>query len=102
MRMDSTRGLMSWADQVSPMYSTAQKRTTDFVIEHIRDVDYVRIDDPLPNPVRMDETNQASLEYIRDQALISATANAAKINEFAKLLVENMEARKNASETGRA
>jgi len=102
MRMDSTRGLMNWADQVSPMYSTAQKRTTDFVIDHIRDVDYVRIDDPLPNPVRMDETNQASLQYIKDQAQISATANAAKINEFAKLLVENMEARKNASETGRA
>ena len=102
MRMDSTRGLMSWADQVSPMYSTAQKRTTDFVIEHIRDVDYVRIDDPLPNPVKMDETNQASLQYIKDQAQISATANAAKLNEFAKLLVENMEARKNASETGRA
>ena len=102
MRMDSTRGLMSWADQVSPMYSTAQKRTTDFVIEHIRDVDYVRIDDPLPNPVKMDETNPTSLQYIKDQAQISATANAAKLNEFAKLLVENMEARKNASETGRA
>ncbi|MBP5756559.1 MAG: patatin-like phospholipase family protein, partial [Spirochaetales bacterium] len=95
MRMDSTRGLMNWADQVSPMYSTAQKRTTDFVINRIRDVDYVRIDDPLPNPVKMDETNPTALEYIRRQAKLTADKNRHVLKDFAKKLVENMEEHSN-------
>ena len=101
MAMDSTKGLMNWADQVSPMYSTAQKRTTDHVMERLSDVDYIRIDDPLPEPVKMDETNPAALEYIRNQAQLTADKNRHVLEDFAKRLVENMEER-NASETGRA
>ena len=101
MSIDSTKGLMNWADQVSPMYSTAQKRTTDLVMRKMPDADYVRIDDPLPNPVKMDETNPASLNYMKDQARISAKSHVEELNGFARLLVENMEVRKNASETGR-
>ena len=102
MSIDSTKGLMNWADQVSPMYSTAQKRTTDFVMNRIPDVEYIRIDDPLPEPVKMDETNPSSLQYIKAQASISASAHKDELDAFAKMLVKNMEVRRNASETGRA
>ncbi len=102
MAMDSARGLMNWAEQVSPMYSNAQKRTTDHVMERLPDVDYIRIDDPLPEPVRMDETNPVTLDYIRRQAQLTADKNRQVLEDFAKRLIENMEERKNASETGRA
>ena len=102
MAMDAAKGLMNWAEQVSPMYSTAQKRTTDFVMDKIADVEYIRIDDPLPEPVKMDETNPAALNYIRDQAKISAQNHKPELDDYAKMLVENKEERRNAPEAGRA
>ncbi len=101
MAMDSAKGLMNWAEQVSPMYSTAQKRPTDHVMERLADVEYVRIDDPLPEPVKMDETNPVTLEYIRRQAQLTADKNGHVLDAFAKKLVDNLEERRNASETGR-
>jgi len=101
MQKDETRGLMSWADHVSPMYSTAQKRTTDFVLENLADVDYVRIDEELSRPTKMDETSQAALRMMCAEAESHALMHDVELNDFAKLLVENMEYRKNASETGR-
>ncbi|MBP5162817.1 MAG: patatin-like phospholipase family protein [Spirochaetales bacterium] len=102
MVKEDTRGLMNWADQVSPMYSTAQKRTTDYVLENLPDVEYVRMDEELSVPVKMDETNQAVLRMMRSEAESNALLYEAELDEFAKRLVENMEYRKNASETGRA
>ena len=101
MQKEETRGLMNWADQVSPMYSTAQKRTADFVLENLPDVEYVRLDDELSRPVKMDETSQAALRMMRSEAEEFALTHDAQLDEFAKNLVENMEYRKNASETGR-
>lgn len=102
MALDSAKGLMNWAEQVSPLYSNAQKRTTDHVMERLMDVDYIRIDDPLPEPVKMDETNPVTLQYIKSQAQLTADKNRHVLEDFAKKLIENMEERKNASETGRA
>ncbi len=101
MERDATRGLINWADQVSPMYSTAQKRTADYVLENMADLEYVRIDDPLPNPVKMDETSPVQLNYIKTQAEIGAKAHSQELGEFAKALVENKE-EGDAPETGRA
>ena len=101
MQKDETRGLMSWADHVSPMYSTAQKRTTDFVLENLPDVDYVRLDEELSKPIRMDETSQAALRMMCAEAESHALLHDVELNDYARLLVENMEYRKNASETGR-
>ena len=102
MDKDSTKGLMNWADQVSPMFDTAQKRTTDYVLTNMNDVDYVRIDNPLTNPVKMDETNPSVLRYIKDEAENNVLMYDNTLDSFAKLLIQNMENRKNASETGRA
>ena len=102
MDKDSTKGLMNWADQVSPMFDTAQKRTTDYVLTNMSDVDYVRIDNPLTNPVKMDETNPSVLRYIKNEAENNVLMYDNTLDSFAKLLIQNMENRKNASETGRA
>ena len=92
---------MNWADQVSPMYSNAQKRTTDYVLENLNDVEYLRLDDELSVPVKMDETNQSVLRMVRSEAESNVLLYETELDEFAKKLVENMEYRKDASETGR-
>ncbi len=102
MDRESTKGLMNWADQVSPMFDTAQKRTTEYVLTNLADVDYVRIDNPLSRPVKMDETNPSTLRYIKEEADNNALMYDNTLDSFAKLLIQNMENRKNASETGRA
>ena len=102
MDRDSTKGLMNWADQVSPMFDTAQKRTTEYVLTNLADVDYVRIDNPLSRPVKMDETSPSTLRYIKEEAENNALMYDNTLDSFAKLLIQNMENRKNASETGRA
>jgi len=101
MEKEDTKGLMNWADQVSPMYSTAQKRTTDYVLENLADVRYIRLDDELSVPVKMDETNQSVLRMMRSEAESNVLLHEAELDELAKKLVENMEYRKDASETGR-
>lgn len=101
MQKDETRGLMNWADHISPLYSTAQKRTADFVLSNVPDADYVRIDEQLSTPVKMDETNKAVLRMIRSEAESWAMMHDTELDTFAGLLVENMEYSKNASETGR-
>ena len=92
---------MNWADQVSPMYSNAQKRTTDYVLENLCDVEYLRLDDELSVPVKMDETNQSILRMVRSEAESNVLLYESELDAYAKKLVENMEYRKDASETGR-
>ena len=101
MQKEETRGLMSWADHISPLYSTAQKRTTDYVLANEPDADYVRIDEQFSTPIKMDETNRTVLNTIRSEAESWAMMHDTELDSFAKMLVENMEYRKNASETGR-
>ena len=101
MQKEETKGLMNWADQVSPMYSNAQKRTTDYVLENLHDVEYLRLDDELSVPVKMDETNQSILRMVRSEAESNVLLYESELDAYAKKLVENMEYRKDASETGR-
>lgn len=102
MEKDSTKGLINWADNIPSMFDTAQKRTTDYVLANSPDVDYIRIDDPLPKDIKMDETNPAALRYMKETTENTALTYGNALDSFAKLLVKNMEDRKNASETGRA
>ncbi len=99
MTIESTRGLMNWAEQVSPMYSTAQKRTTDFVLEGLSDVEYIRIDDALSEPVKMDETNPMVLDRIKTETENNVLKHEEELRKLAISLIENMEY-KNASEAG--
>ena len=97
MTKDETRGLMNWAEQVSPLYSTAQKRTADFVMENIPDADYVRFDDALSIHVKMDEVNPAILQRIKTEAKNNVLKHGQTIENFTKQLIANMEFRNNAS-----
>ncbi len=101
MVKDDTYGLISWGNQVVPMYGTAQKRTSDYVLNNIKDAEYLRLDEPLPETVKMDETNQAVLRMVCGHAYEGAMKHQSEINDFAASLVKNME-NKDASETGRA
>ncbi|HAN42219.1 MAG TPA: hypothetical protein DCP98_02185, partial [Sphaerochaeta sp.] len=98
----STRGLINWADAVSPMYSTAQKRTTDYVLEGLSDCQYIRIDDKLSRDIKMDEINPYALQMMKHEAELSCLKHGYELEKFAKALIENMEYRTNASKTGRA
>ena len=102
MEKDSTKGLINWADNIPSMFDTAQKRTTNFVLENMSDADYIRIDDSLDKEVKMDEINPAVLSYIKTCAESNALMYDNILDSFAKQLIQNMEDRKNASETGRA
>lgn len=93
MDKDSTKGLMNWADQISPMFDTAQKRTAEYVLQNLPDVDYVRIDNPLSRPVKMDETNPSTLRFIKHEAENNALMYDNTLDSFAKLLIQNMENR---------
>ena len=102
MKKESTKGLMNWADQISALFDTAQKRTADMVLENMPDVEYIRIDDPLSEAVKMDETSPSVLRYMKEEAENNALKCADTLKKYAEMLTENMEYRKNASETGRA
>ncbi len=87
MTFDETNGLLNWKDQVSPMYSTAQKCTTDIVLENMKDVNYVRIDDPLEFDIKMDDTNPVDIKKMEEFAIEVATLHENKFKEFAFDLV---------------
>ncbi len=98
---EGPRGLINWAEQVSPLYSTAQKRTTDFVLEELPDVQYLRIDDKLPVAVKMDNIEPSTLQMMKHETEINSLKHGYEFKKFAEALIENMEYRTNASKTGR-
>lgn len=87
MTFDETNGLLNWKDQVSPMYSNAQKCTTDIVLQNMDDVNYVRIDDPLEFEIKMDDTNPSNMKKMEEFAKEVATQHESKFKEFAYDLV---------------
>lgn len=101
MEKDSAKGLISWADHIPSIFDTAQKRTTDYVLDSMPDLDYIRIDDPLPEEIKMDETEPETLNHMKAISEDKAEEYRETFDSFAKKLIENMEYRKNASETGR-
>ena len=87
MTFDETNGLLNWKDQVSPMYSTAQKCTTDVVLRNMEDVNYVRIDDPLDFDIKMDDTNPRNINKMEEFAKEVAIKHESVFKEFAYDLV---------------
>ena len=100
MAKEDARGIMSWADQVTPMFDTAQKRTADYVLENMPDVEYTRIDNSLSTQFEMDETDPVALNRMRAEAQHNALARKDELEAYAQKLMENMEVRKNASQAG--
>ena len=89
MSLEDTYGLLSWVDQVNPMFSTAQKRTTDYVLQNMQDVDYIRIDDPLELGIKMDDTNPDSVKAMVEFANTVADKHADEILKVASMLLNN-------------
>lgn len=89
MSLEDTYGLLSWVDQVNPMYSTAQKRTVDYVLENMPDVDYIRIDEPLDYAIKMDDTSLESIKTMVDFATNVAKAYEDTILDIATRLINN-------------
>lgn len=89
MSLEDTYGLLSWVDQVNPMFSTAQKRTTDYVLQNMQDVDYIRIDDPLELGIKMDDTNPDSVKSMVEFANTVADKHADEILNIASMLLDN-------------
>lgn len=57
-------GIIPWAEHMFPMMSTAQKRSVDYVLNGMPDVDYIRLDQSLAERVQMDETDPAVLRKL--------------------------------------
>lgn len=89
MSLEDTYGLLSWVDQVNPMFSTAQKRTADYVLGNMQDVDYIRIDDPLELGIKMDDTNPDSMKAMVEFAGTVADKHADEILGIASMLMDN-------------
>lgn len=94
---DISGGLMGWVNQIAPMYGTAQKRTSDHVLENLPGVVYTRIDDPLPEAIKMDETNRYALNLMETRAHESAQRHMSELSDFATKLVEHDKGQSNAS-----
>lgn len=99
MSLEDTYGLLSWVDQVNPMFSTAQKRTVDYVLGNMPDVDYIRLDDPFEAGIKMDDTNPDSINAMVAFAEDVAQRHADEILEIATMLLGNRTHRSDALDT---
>ncbi|MCF0237055.1 MAG: patatin-like phospholipase family protein, partial [Sphaerochaetaceae bacterium] len=85
---DTSNGIFGWADNIQPLFDTAQKRTVDINLQAMADVDYVRIDKGLPEPIKMDETNMDIINRMEDYSKIMANSVDDKLEYFASLLMK--------------
>ena len=97
MANQSTSGILNWLDNIVPMYSTAQKRTVDSVLELIPEVSYIRIEDQLREKISLDDTSPRALKLMSDHAETLCTRFRPELEELAKALKEN----RDASQAGR-
>ena len=88
MTEDETKGLLSWVEQVSPMYSTAQKCTADLVLRSMPDVNYLRIDNPLELAIKMDDTSPSAINSMEEFAKRVTESREEEFKEFAALLTK--------------
>ena len=92
MTIDETKGLLSWVDQVNPMYSSAQKHTVDIVLRNLPDVNYVRIDDPLELAIKMDDASVSAISKMEVFAKEVVERHEKEFKEFASALLVSREA----------
>ncbi len=85
---DSTSGLLSWIDQVSPMYSTAQRRTVDYIMEDSGLADYLRINSPMDTSIKMDDIREESMKKLYSFGVELSEKYDEQLQLFAKHLVK--------------
>lgn len=102
MEKNTATGIISWAEHIFPMYSTAQKRSVDYLLNELPDTDYIRLDQSLAEKVNMDETNPQVLKKLVEFGEKICTENSERLENLADRLSANIgEEVTDASETGR-
>lgn len=86
---ESTSGLISWIDQVSPMYMTAQRRTVDYIMEDSGLADYLRINSPMDTSIKMDDIRDESMKKLYSFGVELSQRFDDQLRLFAKHLVKN-------------
>ncbi len=89
MTVDETKGLLSWVEQVNPMYSAAQKHTVDIVLRSLPDVNYIRIDDPLELAIKMDDASPSAIKSMEEFANIVTQRHEKEFKDFASALIDS-------------
>ncbi len=86
---DATSGLLSWIDQVSPMYMTAQRRTVDYIMEDSGLADYLRVNSPMDTSIKMDDISDESMKKLYSFGVELSEKYDEQLRLFAKHLVKN-------------
>ena len=86
---NETSGLISWIDQVSPMYMTAQRRTVDYIMEDSGLADYLRINTPMDTSIKMDDIRDESMKKLYSFGVELSEKFDKQLCSFAKHLVKN-------------
>lgn len=82
MSLNETSGLISWADSVVPMYTTAQKQNCNYILENERDVSYLRIDGQMDIDIKMDDVTPESLNYMKEFGKVLAIKNETALEDI--------------------
>lgn len=61
MEEEGSSGILNWLDNIVPLYSNAQKRTVDRILETMPDVRYVRIESQMAETVNMDDCSPRAI-----------------------------------------
>lgn len=84
MESNQTSGLLSWAEDIVPLYSTAQKRMTDYLMYGNPEVSYTRIDAPLSESIKMDDTSVLAMEILKNFGKNMAEEFKELLSDFAE------------------
>lgn len=83
-----TSGILNWADNIVPLYSSAQKRTVDSVLEVMPGVNYLRIEDQLKEKISMDDTSARALKIMTAHAEDICIKFRPQLEQLADALLE--------------
>lgn len=84
-------GFLNWADNILPLYGTAQKMNTDYVLSNITDVNYIRIDGQMTKSVKLDDTSPYALNTMKEFGKKMAQDFDSTLDEIASLLCGDSE-----------
>lgn len=75
-------GIINWIEHLSPMFTTAQKQTVQYVMDSNDEIDYLRIDAEMSEFVKMDSTDASTISKLEVFANNLADQNEKRIREF--------------------
>lgn len=90
MQGSQASGLLSWAEDIVPMYSTAQKRLIDYVMYNNKEVSYIRIDGQMGKNIKMDDISEQALLQMKEYGESLAKDYDQVLEYFANCLTEDL------------